>query len=401
MNGPTHGGTSVSRREPSTTETGRGSAAAAARADIFEAIATGRPLGDVLSAITAAVADALPGAATAFIRLQPSHVAANAARTTFGDPDARHDARASWFAPILGGSGELLGMIAVSACDPRDPSPSEQAVIAQFAHAASVAVECARTLTDLVRERESARLAFDERDHVARVLQESLLPPSLPEIPRASVSGRFRPGGAVVGGDFYDLFPVRGRDWGIAIGDVCGKGADAAALTALARHSIRTASMLQRQPSRVLAILNEALLRGAHDGRFVTAAYVRLSPTGRGAKIVVGSGGHPPVAVLRAWGDVMLVEGEGSLLGVFDDPGVQDQIVELGPGDSLIFYTDGVTEARRGAEQFGEKRLIDTIRRCRGKTAEQITQHIERAVTAFQSGAATDDIAIVAVTMDA
>lgn len=317
-----------------------------------------------------------------------------------GMPPGHLPVRSYLAVPVSTVDGEVVGGLFFGHADRGVFGPDAAGVVEGIAAHAAIAIQNARLYETARRDGEAARAAFEDRDRVARVLQESLLPPNLPRIPGASVGARFRPGSSDVGGDFYDVFPVRGRDWGIVIGDVCGKGADAAALTALARHSIRTAAMLQRQPSRVLAIMNEALLRSDTDGRFVTAAFVRLTPSAHGAKLVLAGGGHPPMAVLRSWGDVMMVEGKGSLLGVFDDPGVEDQVVDLKAGDSLILYTDGVTEARRGDDLFGEQRLAETLRSCRGLSAEQIVERIERAVDEFQSDGTTDDLAVVAVTID-
>ena len=124
---------------------------------------------------------------------------------------------------------------------------------------------------------ENARL-YGERAYIARTLQESLLPSELPEIPGIETAARFRPTGEgnEMGGDFYDLFSSGGRGWTVVMGDVCGKGPDAAAVTALARYTLRAAAMRERLPSRGLHVLNEALLRQRTDRRFCTVAYAYL-----------------------------------------------------------------------------------------------------------------------------
>lgn len=316
-----------------------------------------------------------------------------------GMPEGHLPVRSYLAVPVKSSGGEVVGGLFFGHAEAGVFDEDAARVAEGIAAHAAIAIENARLYESARREGEAARRAYEQRDHVARVLQASLLPPTLPDIPGARVSATFRPGTSDVGGDFYDVFPVRGRDWGLVIGDVCGKGADAAALTALARHSLRTAAMLQRQPSRVLGILNEALLRGETDGRFATAAFVRLTPSSRRAKLVLASGGHPPIALLRSWGDVMMIEGSGSLLGVFADAGIGDQIVELHEGDSLILYTDGVTEARRGDELFGERRLAEVLRACRGLSAEDIVERIEAAVASFQDDGKRDDLAVVALTI--
>ena len=148
---------------------------------------------------------------------------------------------------------------------------------------------------------DNARL-YGERAYIARTLQESLLPAELPEIPGLETAARFRATGEgnEVGGDFYDLFESGGRGWTVVIGDVCGKGPDAAAVTALARYTLRAAAMRERLPSRSLALLNEALLRQRGDRRFCTVAYAYLETLDSGARVGFASGGHPLPLVLRA-----------------------------------------------------------------------------------------------------
>src|SRR5206468_1822702 len=130
---------------------------------------------------------------------------------------------------------------------------------------------------------DNARL-FRERSRIARTLQESLLPPMLPELPGLDLAARFRAAGngLEVGGDFYDLFETGASTWAVAIGDVCGKGSEAAAITALARYTVRAAAMRQDAPSQILSLLNEALLRQRTDRRFCTVLYGRLERNGDG-----------------------------------------------------------------------------------------------------------------------
>src|SRR5437867_2620810 len=165
---------------------------------------------------------------------------------------------------------------------------------------------------------ENARL-FAERSRVARALQQSLLPPQLPQIPGVEVAARYHAAGEGidVGGDFYDLFRTAKDDWAILVGDVCGKGADAAALTALARYTVRAAAMQARRPSRVLTTLNDALLaeasrRASPDERFCTVAYTRLRPVAKGIRITTASGGHPQPLVVSADGRVELACASGN-----------------------------------------------------------------------------------------
>ena len=194
---------------------------------------------------------------------------------------------------------------------------------------------------------DNARL-YAERSYIARTLQQSLLPVELPDIPGVEAAARFRPTGEgnEVGGDFYDVFETGSRGWTIVMGDVCGKGPDAAAVTALARYTLRAAAMRELLPSRSLAVLNEALLRQRDDRRFCTVAYAYLEKLDDGARVGISTGGHPLPLLLRADGSVEPVGAPGTLLGVVPDPNLEDRAVTLAPGDALVFYTDGVIESR-------------------------------------------------------
>ena len=234
---------------------------------------------------------------------------------------------------------------------------------------------------------------------LARTLQASLLPPHLPDIPGLEVGGRYRPAGmgADVGGDFYDLFPVRGTAWGVVMGDVCGKGAEAATVTALARYTLRAAVMRTRRPRNVLAVLNEAMNRQEEVGRFITVAFATVRPADGHADVVVSLGGHPPPVVLRADGQASLVGRPGTILGILESPALYDHAVHLAPGESIVFYTDGVTEAPRGDEQFGEGRLLKAVQSAAGQDADGVAATIEAAVDQFRTGEARDDLAILVV----
>jgi PAS domain S-box-containing protein len=243
---------------------------------------------------------------------------------------------------------------------------------------------------------DNARL-FQERDHIAVALQRSLLPPELPSIPSIELAARYRASGAgnEVGGDFYDVFETGDGNWSLVIGDVCGKGPEAAALMGIARHTVRTASMQEKRPSRVLSILNEGILRQSQDGRFCTVCYVRMHPREKGVRLTVATGGHPLPLILRADGSVDQAGVPGTLIGVLEDPEITDLAVELGPRDALLLYTDGVTDQQNDEEEFGEERLTDVLRSCAGKDAEEIARTIEQTVMAFAPGVPRDDIAIL------
>jgi PAS domain S-box-containing protein len=243
---------------------------------------------------------------------------------------------------------------------------------------------------------DNARL-FAERAYIARTLQQSLLPAELPDIPGIEAAARFRPTGEgnEVGGDFYDLFESGGRGWTVVMGDVCGKGPDAAAVTALARYTLRAAAMRERLPSRSLGLLNEALLRQRDDRRFCTVAYAYQEPMSEGARVGFASGGHPLPLLLRADGEVLLVGEPGTLLGVLPDPSFADKSVALGPGDALIFYTDGVIEGRGENRSLDEEGLAVLVASCAGAGADAIAARVEDAAVAAQNGSPRDDIAVL------
>jgi PAS domain S-box-containing protein len=244
---------------------------------------------------------------------------------------------------------------------------------------------------------DNARL-YSEHAYIARTLQQSLLPAELPHIPGLEAAARFHAMGAgsEVGGDFYDLFQTGPNGWSVVVGDVCGKGPDAAAVTALARYTLRAAAMSERLPSRTLALLNEALMRQREDRRFCTVAYAYLEPLDEGARVGFASGGHPLPIVARAGGEVEWLGVHGTVLGVVADPELEDRMVELAPGDALVFYTDGVTEARGGGDgPLGEARLAEIVAGCAGHAADEIASRVETAALEMSDGEPRDDIAVV------
>jgi serine phosphatase RsbU (regulator of sigma subunit) len=244
---------------------------------------------------------------------------------------------------------------------------------------------------------DNARL-YTERSYIARTLQQSLLPVELPDIPGVEAAARFRPTGEgnEVGGDFYDMFETGSRSWAVVMGDVCGKGPDAAAVTALARYTLRAAAMRERVPSRALEMLNEALLRQRDDRRFCTVAYAYLEKLDRGARAGISIGGHPLPLVLRVDGSVETVGFPGTLLGVVPDPSLEDHSVTLEPGDALVLYTDGVVEGRVGSDVvLDERRLAELVATCSGRGADAIAARIEEAAVLSQGGVPKDDIAVL------
>jgi serine phosphatase RsbU (regulator of sigma subunit)/PAS domain-containing protein len=239
---------------------------------------------------------------------------------------------------------------------------------------------------------------FRQRSQVAEALQASLLPARLPDVPGLEFAAAYI--GATqfhdISGDFYDVFKA-GDGWGIAVGDVCGKGQDAAAMTAAARHAIRAFATVHDVPADVLAAANEVLVAEDYDDRFVTASLGFLRQRGSCVQVQLGSCGHPGPAVVRADGRVEILEGNGLPLGLFGDTQPGRLELELDKGDVLFFYTDGVTEARSTDLSFFEDRLADALAALAGRSAAKIVRAVQELVTSFSAGELKDDVTILAV----
>jgi sigma-B regulation protein RsbU (phosphoserine phosphatase) len=224
-----------------------------------------------------------------------------------------------------------------------------------------------------------------------------LIPPVPPAIPHLDVAAGYRPAGAgdEVGGDFYDVFQVGDDDWVVVLGDVCGKGVDAAVVTAVARYTLRAAAVGTSGPAQALETLNEVLLRHETE-RFATVAMLRLRRIDGSWGATFASAGHPLPLLLRDGAAPEPFGVAGSLAGVFRDADFHDADLVLSPGDALVIYTDGVTEGRRGDEFFGERRLVETVATHAG-SAGALAASLVDAVVAFQDGDTRDDVAVVAV----
>jgi serine phosphatase RsbU (regulator of sigma subunit) len=295
-------------------------------------------------------------------------------------------ARAAVVAPMRA-RGRTLGTIALAAFTDRSFGPRDIATIEELARRAALAVDNARI--------------YSERSYIAARLQQSLLPPHLPDVPGLEIAARFRPAGEAydVGGDFYDIFETGSRGWAIAMGDVCGKGADAAALTAMARYTIRaTAIRAMQSPQRVLSLLNEVLLAEAPREQFLTITYANLRVSDGGTELAIASAGHPLPLLLHGDGQLEQVGEPGTLLGVVPDIELHPVIVDLQPGDTLVFYTDGVTEARTDTgDMFGMDGLRSAVQACVGCDAAEVAERIESSLTDANVDRPRDDIAIVVV----
>ena len=277
--------------------------------------------------------------------------------------------------------GRVLGDIALASAESGRRFSGEDLAMAQ-----QLADRCAVAL-------DNARL-FAERSYIAKTLQEGLLPAALPEIPRVELAVEYRAGTLEtdVGGDFYDVFAA-GDSWVFVTGDVVGKGAQAAAITGLARHTLRAAAQYERSPADMLRVLNRAMLRQfTDDEQFCTVAVAAL----HGQQLRVASGGHPLPLVLRRTGDVHAAGRPGALIGVLDDPPLQDETITLSPGDTVLLYTDGITDAHGVQGRFGAERLAALLAMLVAIPPAQVVERIDRAVAAHRTGPPTDDSALVA-----
>ncbi|MFF7452008.1 MULTISPECIES: SpoIIE family protein phosphatase [unclassified Streptomyces] len=246
---------------------------------------------------------------------------------------------------------------------------------------------------------DNARL-YSERTAISQSLQRSLLPPELPQIDGVEVEVIYRAAGEgnEVGGDFYDVFPISDGAYGFAIGDVCGTGPNAAAVTGLARHALRLLAREGLSGPAVLERLNSAILDEGARSRFLTLLYGEMRPQEDGsAELKVVCAGHPLPLRLRQDGTVQPAAEPQPLLGVIDDLELYEETVTLEPGDVLLCVTDGVTERREGTRMLGDDGLADVLTTCTGLTAGAVAARIMRAVERFASDAPSDDMAILAM----
>ena len=248
---------------------------------------------------------------------------------------------------------------------------------------------------ELLRAKQRAEQSEVRARALARTLQATLIPPSPPRIPGLDVSAAYRPAGdgEEVGGDFYDIFQIRDDDWVVVLGDVCGKGVEAAVVTSLVRHNLRALTVQLDSPAEVLSSLNDVLLADGRE-RFATVVVVRLRRTADGWQATMSSGGHP--LPLLATGETVTEVGvPGALVGVLAEVVCTDTVLPLRPGDVLMMYTDGVTEGRRAREFYGDARLQQAL--AAHRAAERPAEVVLDEVLDFQLGVARDDIAVVAV----
>lgn len=244
-----------------------------------------------------------------------------------------------------------------------------------------------------------AERRYQRRADVAEVLQASLLPRTLPVGEGIDVATNYQAAtpGTEVGGDFYDAFAC-GEGWRFVLGDVCGKGEEAAAATAMVRHGVRVVSTWEDDPAEVLRRINEAAMTHGETDRFVTSVVAQVTPYSDGARVRMASAGHPPGVLLRADGTTRFADGGGVPLGILAEARLHAEDISLGPGDMLLFYSDGVTDARAdGGDSFGDDGLAESLAGCHGQSAASVLATVDGDIRAHAAESFPDDVALLAV----
>lgn len=285
-------------------------------------------------------------------------------------------------------AGRPVGVLLVGRRPDRAHSPEDVTIIADIARRAALAIDNAQRA--------------EQHSSTSRALQQALLPRALPTSAGVDFAAAYVPGGALteVGGDFYDVVPMADGGWLAAIGDVCGKGARAASRTSLVRDVLRV--LFRDRGSLVSTIfsLNEVMLEAADPAQFCTLAAATISRTATELSVDLVLAGHPQPVLLRAGGGVEYVGRFGTAIGLVDRIELTRTAHRIGPGDTLLFYTDGVTERRRGNDQFGSERLLEVAATCSGMSAERTVSTVRTAVESFSPDERRDDIALLAIRAD-
>jgi sigma-B regulation protein RsbU (phosphoserine phosphatase) len=315
------------------------------------------------------------------------------------------------FAPLLRMQGELGGVaLEMVAADGRRLPVLVTSVLKRGADGEPLLIRTTvfdatdrRTYErELVRARNEATRERDRARHLAATLQRSLLPPALPRVPGMQVAAHYHHASPdEVGGDFYDVFQLARDRWAFFLGDVCGKGAGAAAVTSLTRYTLRSAAVYNSDPVAVLSNLNSVLHQefDFDDPRFTTVIFGELTPQPQGCTIELASGGHPPALLLRADGTVgyQHIRG-GQLVGILPAPRFAATTVHMGPGDTLLLYTDGLTEARTGraSARYDEEALEGFAANLAPITAPALIDAVAGLFAEFGDGL-EDDAAVLAL----
>ncbi len=306
-------------------------------------------------------------------------------------------------APIVTSDGYRLGTVNVVDVAPREASDAEVATLTQLAQIVVDELElrvAAIKAVDIERERtEMARREKDRLGRIARTLQQTLAPPELPTIPGVELAAAYRPAAeSEVGGDFYDVFPLSDGRWAVSIGDVSGKGAEAAALTALARYTLRGAAMRESEPGTVLSAVSDAVQldqRDAEHARHCTAILAMLDVQDGQVSAHLANGGHPPGLLISPDG-VEPLQPSGPILGWMPGLSYPDVRRQLRHGDVLVLYTDGITDARRDGTLVGIDGLRAVLAGLTNPSPATVIEALRRLVEDLDT-THSDDIAVVAI----
>lgn len=309
-------------------------------------------------------------------------------------------------APLVTPEGHRLGTINVIDQRPRQISDDQVATLQDLAAVVVDEMEVRRSALGSVRnERRLRELAQHETqrvERVARTLTQTLVPPRLPRVPGLEVASHHRPASADnIGGDFYDLFPVEDGRWGLFIGDVCGKGVEAASLTALARHTLRAAAIAGRDPATALGDLDAMIRLDRSTGdpvRFCTAVYAELQPHPDAARLTLANGGHPPVYLLRRSGEIEAVNRTGPLIGCLPDAGFSTVTVTLAPGDTMLLSTDGLPDARLDGHRLDDEGVRAHLTGCGPLPATPLVDDLQTLLASCDAPL-RDDVALLAVSL--
>lgn len=314
-------------------------------------------------------------------------------------------------APITTAEGHRLGTVNVMDFRPRQIDEAGLATLRDLAAVVLDELELRLSALHLVRSerelREHAERARADVEVFATTLQRSLIPPVLPRIGGLQLAAYYRTASArMVGGDFYDVFPLTAGRWAIVLGDVCGKGAAAAALTSFIRYTVRSLAVHQDDPVAVLSELNAAMIADQtldELPKFCTMIYAVLSPCATGADfdVTVAAGGHPPPYLLPAGGGTRaLSTPRGMLIGLVPNARFTTCTARIRPGDALVLYTDGLTEARSpGGTPFGERAVEAFLSTQTGLPAGRVIEHLTALLDQFDQHKA-DDVALLVLTAD-
>ena len=290
--------------------------------------------------------------------------------------------RSAVTAPMVAASGPPTGVISfVNAESGRVFSETDLELLVEIGRRAGIAIENARL--------------YEERSTIARTLQRALLPPALPELPGYALATLYRPAGREnwVGGDFYDAFAVQGG-WMVVVGDVAGRGAPAASLTAYSRHVLRTAAQLHQDPLDAVEFLNRQLYDRPGPA-LCTLCCVVLRERGADAEATLICAGHPLPFAIRSDGRPEPIGSWGTMLGAWTTAEFPRTTLTLAAGEQLVLYTDGVTDTLGEEERFGEERLRAALADAR--EPDEALRRIEDQLVEFESGDQADDTCALAI----